>query len=238
MPDDDPVLYEERDGVAIVTLSRPEKLNTLNEAVIEGLARAVDRAAESEAVSAVVLRGAGSTFTAGYDLDFNARTEDSPSFRSHNYGAPRVEQREGAWDPVRDFHMMGHNVRRFMRIWDCPKPVIGELRGWAIGGGTDLLLCCDLIFMGEQAHIGYAPSRIFGTPTTMLWVYRVSLEHAKRRGKMFLRQQKWHGRRGMGHPKDEDGRGLPLLVEMPVPVGIRVPTAMKVNVGSDETACW
>src|SRR6266567_3504708 len=66
----------------------------------------------------------------------------------------------------------------------------------------------------------------------------VGLEHTKRRGKMFFRQQKRHGRRGMGHPKDEDGGGLPLLVEMPVPVGIRVPTAMKVNVGSDETACW
>src|SRR4029450_7720096 len=66
----------------------------------------------------------------------------------------------------------------------------------------------------------------------------VGLEHAKRRGKMFLRQQKWHGRRGMGHSKDEDGGGLPLLIEMPVPVGIRVPTAMKIDVGSDETACW
>src|SRR5262249_16049665 len=65
----------------------------------------------------------------------------------------------------------------------------------------------------------------------------VGLEHAKRRGKMFLRQQKWYGRRGMGHPKDEDGGGLPLLVKMPVPVGIRVPTAMKIDVGSDETAC-
>src|SRR5438309_9087091 len=113
MANPDVVLYEERDGIAVVTLNRPEKLNTLNEAVIEGLAVAVDRAAESEAVSAVVLRGAGSTFTAGYDLDFNARTADSPSFRSHGYGAPHVESREGAWDPVRDFHMMGHNVRRF-----------------------------------------------------------------------------------------------------------------------------
>src|SRR5262245_19953585 len=48
----------------------------------------------------------------------------------------------------------------------------------------------------------------------------VGLEHAKRRGKMFLRQQKWHGWRGMGYPKDEDRGGLPLLIEMPVPMGI------------------
>ena len=80
---------------------------------------------------------------------------------------------------MRDYHMMNANVRRFMKLWDCPKPVIGQLHGWAIGGGTDLVLCCDLIFMADDAHIGYAPSRIFGTPTTMMWVYRVGLEHAK-----------------------------------------------------------
>lgn len=171
------VLYEVSDGVAVITLNRPEKMNTLNEAMIRGLADAVDRAAESAEARAVVIRGAGRTFTAGYDLDFGAR---SPGFRVHGYGAPSpAEARPGAWDPVRDYHMMGHNVERFMRIWHCPKPVIGELHGWAIGGGTDLLLCCDLIFMAEDAHLGYAPSRIFGTPTTMLWVYRVGLEHAK-----------------------------------------------------------
>jgi enoyl-CoA hydratase len=176
MASEDVVLYEEQDGVAVVTLNRPDKLNTLNEAVIEGLAQSIDRAARSKDARSVVLRGAGSTFTAGYDLDFNQR---DPGFRSYAYDAPRVEHREGAWDPVRDYQMMGHNVRRFMKIWECPKPVIAEVRGWAIGGGTDLVLCCDLIFMGSKAYIGYAPSRIFGTPTTMLWVYRVGLEHAK-----------------------------------------------------------
>jgi len=74
---------------------------------------------------------------------------------------------------------MGHNVRRFMKIWECPKPVLGEIKGWAIGGATDLVLCCDLLYMATDAHIGYAPSRIFGTPTTMMWVYRLGLEHAK-----------------------------------------------------------
>ncbi len=176
MPGDEVVLYEEQDSVAVVTINRPDKLNTLNEAVIQGVADAVDRAAASATARSVVLRGAGGTFTAGYDLNFEQR---DPGFRSFKYDAPRVEHRAGAWDPVRDYQMMSHNVRRFMKIWDCPKPVIGEVAGWAIGGGTDMVLCCDLIFMGERAHIGYAPSRVFGTPTTMLWVYRVGLEHAK-----------------------------------------------------------
>lgn len=166
------VLYEERDGIAIVAINRPDKKNTLTESVISGIADAIDRAARSKDVAAIVLRGAGDTFTAGYDLT-NRERWDVP------YGAPHIDARAGAWDPVRDYQFMGHNVRRFMRIWECPKPVLGEIKGWAIGGATDLVLCCDLLFMASDAHIGYAPSRIYGTPTTMLWVYRLGLEHAK-----------------------------------------------------------
>lgn len=165
--------YEERDGIAIIAINRPDKKNTLTNAVIQGIADGVDRASRSPDVAAVVLRGVGDTFTAGYDLTANRRDWDTP------YGAPHIDHREGAWDPVRDLQFMGNNVRRFMSIWDCPKPVLGEIRGWAIGGATDLVLCCDLLYMASDAHIGYAPSRIYGTPTTMLWVYRLGLEHAK-----------------------------------------------------------
>jgi len=139
---------------------------------VQGIADGIDRAARSKQVAAIVLRGVGDTFTAGYDLTNRGRW-DLP------YGAPDIDSREGAWDPVKDYQFMGNNVRRFMRIWECPKPVLGEIKGWAIGGATDLVLCCDLLFMASDAHIGYAPSRIYGTPTTMLWVYRLGLEHAK-----------------------------------------------------------
>jgi enoyl-CoA hydratase len=169
-----PVLYEERDAIAILTLNRPEKKNTLNDAVIQGVADGIDAATRSPAVAAVVLRGAGDTFTAGYDL-----TPGPGAAWRTPYGAPEIERRDGAWDPVRDWQFMGNNVRRFMKIWECPKPVLGEIRGWAIGGATDLVLCCDLLYMADDAFIGYAPSRIYGTPTTMLWVYRLGLEHAK-----------------------------------------------------------
>lgn len=169
----DTVLYEERDGIAIIVINRPEKKNTLTESVIAGIADGIDRATRSDKVAAVVLRGAGDTFTAGYDL-----TQGDERF-DPAYGAPAIESRAGAWDPVRDYRLMGNNVKRFMCIWECPKPVIGEIKGWAIGGATDLVLCCDLLFMASDAHIGYAPSRIYGTPTTMMWVYRLGLEHAK-----------------------------------------------------------
>jgi enoyl-CoA hydratase len=174
MPDtSENVLYEENDGIAIIAINRPEKKNTLTESVIAGVAAGIDRATRSKEVSAIVLRGVGDTFTAGYDLTQNNESFDQP------YGAPDIDARPGAWDPVRDYRFMGNNVRRFMSIWDCPKPVLGEIKGWAIGGATDLVLCCDLLYMASDAHIGYAPSRIYGTPTTMLWVYRLGLEHAK-----------------------------------------------------------
>ena len=167
-----PVIYDERDGIAFITINRPDKKNTLTESVVQGIADGIDQATRSPQVAAIVLRGAGDTFTAGYDLTSKERW-DTP------YGAPTVEARKGAWDPVRDMQFMGNNVRRFMKIWECPKPVLGEIRGWAVGGATDLVLCCDLLFMASDAHIGYAPSRIYGTPTTMMWVYRLGLEHAK-----------------------------------------------------------
>jgi len=175
------VLYEERDDIAVITLNRPEKKNTLTDGVIQGIADGIDAATKSPDVCAIVLRGAGGTLTAGYDLtpgtDFADGDHDAGW--STPYGAHGPVPREGAWDPVRDYQFMGNNVRRFMKIWECPKPVLGEITGWAIGGATDLVLCADLLFMADDAHIGYAPSRIFGTPTTMMWVYRLGLEHAK-----------------------------------------------------------
>jgi enoyl-CoA hydratase len=166
------VLYEEREAVAFITLNRPEKKNTLTEAVIQGIADGIDRATASADARAVVLRGAGGVFCAGYDLT------DEGGWLSL-FEAPHPRARPGAWDPVRDLQFMGHNVRRFMKIWECPKPVMAQIEGWALGGATDMALCCDQLFMADDAVIGYPPSRIFGTPTTMLWIYRLGLERAK-----------------------------------------------------------
>ncbi|MBT5754849.1 MAG: crotonase/enoyl-CoA hydratase family protein [Acidimicrobiaceae bacterium] len=174
----EPVLYEERDDIAIITLNRPHKRNALNEAVIQGLADGIDAATKSADVAAIVLRGADGTLTAGYDLGATIEEPDYVGWTTP-YGAKGPKPREGAWDPVRDYQFMHNNVRRFMKIWECPKPVLGEVSGWAVGGATDLVLCCDQLYMASDAHIGYAPSRVFGTPTTMMWIYRLGLEHAK-----------------------------------------------------------
>jgi enoyl-CoA hydratase len=184
------VLYEEKGSIAVITLNRPDKMNTLTEAMIAGVADGIDAATASRPIRSVIIRGAGRTLTAGYDLNPVASgdpvasgeptgSDDPVASWGSPYDAPGPEARDGAWDPVRDMQFMGQNVKRFMKIWECPKPVLGQIHGWAVGGATDLILCCDLLFMADDAHIGYAPSRIYGTPTTMLWVYRLGLEHAK-----------------------------------------------------------
>ena len=173
--------YREEDGLGIITLNRPDRLNALTGEMVQGVADAVADATASAPVAAVVLRGAGGNLTAGYDLssiqEFSGPTEP-PGWPSP-YAAPGPDPRPGNWDPVRDYQFMHHNVRRFMSLWECPKPVLAEITGWAIGGATDLVMCADLLFMADDAHIGYAPSRVYGLPTTMLWIHRLGLEHAK-----------------------------------------------------------
>jgi len=84
------------------------------------------------------------------------------------------------WDSVADLAMMGRFVDTYMKLWYARKPTIAAVQGWCIGGGTDMVLCADLIVAAESAVFGYPPSRVWGTPTTAMWVYRMGLERAKR----------------------------------------------------------
>lgn len=163
-----PVDYSTRGALAFITLNRPERLNALNRELITGLEEAVARANREGDVRVIILRGAGRAFCAGYDLQTAPQAEVA------------AQERRGVWDPVADYRGMSQNVQAFMSLWESPKPVIAQVHGWCVGGGTDLALCADLIFMAEDARIGYPPSRIWGTPTTCMWVYRLGLEHAKR----------------------------------------------------------
>jgi enoyl-CoA hydratase len=165
---DTPIDYATRGALAFVTLDRPERLNAINRALTAALEDAVRAANRDPNVRVLVLRGAGRAFCAGYDLQTAPQAETS------------VQEKTGGWDPVLDYRGMSENVRSFMSLWESAKPVIAQVHGWCVGGGTDLALCSDLIFMAEDARIGYPPSRVWGTPTTCMWVYRLGLEHAKR----------------------------------------------------------
>ncbi len=163
------IMYQASDGVARITLNRPERLNAINRQMISDLRDAVIAANDDAGVRVIILSGAGRAFCAGYDLDWGTRVEDATQ-----------REMSGNWDPVRDYQGMSHNVRVFMSLWESPKPVIAQIHGWCVGGGTDMALCSDLIYMAEDAQIGYPPARVWGEPTTVMWAYRLGLEHAKR----------------------------------------------------------
>jgi enoyl-CoA hydratase len=165
----DAIDYTTDGALARLTLNRPERLNAINTQLVVDLRAAVIAANDDTNVRVIILSGAGRAFCAGYDLDWGTRAEDAGQ-----------RAMSGIWDPVRDYLGMSRNVRAYMSLWESPKPVIAQVHGWCVGGGTDLALCSDLIFMADDAQIGYPPARVWGEPTTMMWVYRLGLEHAKR----------------------------------------------------------
>jgi len=198
----DTVLYEAGEGVATLTLNRPERLNTITPELIADFRAALGRALQDGAVRAIRLRGAGRVFCAGYDIE---------------WGAEVMEEAEGSrpWDPIADFRNMSGFVDAYMSLWRSPKPVIAQVHGFCVGGGTDFALCSDLIVCAEDCRIGYPPARVWGSPTTAMWVYRLGLERTKR---LLLTGDPLDGRRAVewglaseAHPADAlDGAALAL----------------------------
>jgi enoyl-CoA hydratase len=127
----------------------------------------VARANADDDVHAIVLQGAGRAFCSGYDLKDFAEGETP-----WNQAMP--------WDPMLDFRMMKQNTDDFMSLWRSYKPTIAKVHGYAVAGGSDIALCCDIVVMAEDARIGYPPARVWGCPTTAMWVYRLGAEKAKR----------------------------------------------------------
>jgi enoyl-CoA hydratase len=166
---------ETADGVCAITLSRASAYNTITPTLREELARAIDEADADPRARVILLRAEGPAFCAGYGLDWATAAqarERAPD------AAEREEQR--VWDSVSDMRMMSRFVETYMKLWYASKPTLAAVQGWCIGGGTDMVLCCDLIVAGEGASFGYPPARVWGTPTTAMWVYRMGLERAKR----------------------------------------------------------
>ncbi len=86
----------------------------------------------------------------------------------------------GTWDPMVDYAMMSRNVRAFMSLFHCGKPVVCKVHGFCVAGGTDMALCSDLLVIAADAKIGYPPARVWGSPTTSMWMHRLGAQRAKR----------------------------------------------------------
>ncbi|GIU91675.1 MAG: enoyl-CoA hydratase [Acidimicrobiia bacterium] len=162
------VRLEKSGRVATIVLDRPERLNAIDERMPGEIAEAVEAVEADDEIHVVVVTGAGRAFCAGYDLEEFAERPDAP----YSQAMP--------WDPTVDFKMMWRNTERFMSLWRCTKPTIAKVRGYAVAGGSDVALACDMVVMAEDAKIGYPPARVWGCPTTAMWVFRVGAEQAKR----------------------------------------------------------
>ncbi len=163
------LIYAREDRVATITLNRPERLNAIARGMPQEIKAAVDRANADDLVHVILLQGAGRAFCAGYDLKNSAEQPRGAS-----------GSQDGVYDPLIDFLGMDNNTQCFQSLWRSLKPTVCKVHGYAVAGGTDIALSCDLIMMAEDARIGYPPARVWGCPTTMMWVFRVGAERAKR----------------------------------------------------------
>jgi enoyl-CoA hydratase/carnithine racemase len=164
------LLYETTGPVATITLNRPDRLNTIVPPMPDEFESAIRAATLDQNVKVIVLRGAGRSFCAGYD------------FAGGFHHWDEAVTTDGRWDPGKDFAWAASPygpTQKFMSMWRTPKPVIAQVHGWCVGGGSDMALCADLIIAAEDAQIGTPYSRVWGCYLSGMWIYRLGLTKAK-----------------------------------------------------------
>ncbi len=156
--------------IARITLNRPERLNAISPQMPGEIRRAVELANNDDEVHVIVVQGAGRAFCAGYDMKDSAEKPDSHEWL----------QTDNPWDPMVDYRWMKGATDDIMSLWRSYKPTICRVQQYAVAGGSDIALCCDLLVMETTARIGYMPTRVWGCPTTAMWLYRIGMQRAKR----------------------------------------------------------
>ena len=143
-----------------ITLNRPEKRNALNNTLRGEILAALQRFDRDDDVRVTILRGAGKCFSAGYDLGAN-NAEDQPYYSSGG---------DGNWPR--------HVVDGWFQIWDLAKPVIAQVHGYCLAGGSELATSCDLVYVAEDAQIGYPPVRLMSPPDMQFHPWLVGMRQA------------------------------------------------------------
>ena len=151
-PSPDDVLYEKRDGYALITLNRPVVLNAVNWSIARRLYAALDRAEKDDEVTSVILTGAGRAFSAGGDIQSTPPEDDDPT-------------------------PSGMEIN--LKIWNMPKPIIAAVRGFAVGQGHELAGMCDLTIAAENAVFGELQIRHGFAPPLLITPFLVGIKHAK-----------------------------------------------------------
>jgi enoyl-CoA hydratase len=143
------IVDDPRPRIRRLTLNRPEKRNALNDELRRALFEALRDADTDPSVSVIVIRGAGSCFSAGYDLG-------SPNSDVER----RIAKNDGWWSR--------HVVNNWFEMWDMATPIIAQVHGYCLAGGTELATACDLVYVANDAQIGYPPVRLM-SPPDMQW---------------------------------------------------------------------
>ena len=153
------MLIEDLGPVRRLTMNRPAALNALNAELTDALSRAIGDAGADDAVSVVILRGAGRAFCAGYDLNEDAA--------------------DGVLDARHWHDGLAHATAKMLEILDCPKPVIASVQSYCLAGGTDLMLACDLAVAADDAAFGYVDVRFGSGVVSMFLPWVVGVRTAK-----------------------------------------------------------
>ena len=153
------LLTEDFGSVRRLTMNRGRALNALNAELVAAISDAIRAAGGDDAVSVVILRGAGRAFSAGYDLNEDA-------------GA-------GPLDAKHWYEELAASTAKMLEIVDCPKPVIASVHSYCLAGGTDLMLACDLAVAADDAFFGYVDVRFGSGVVSMFLPWVVGVRKAK-----------------------------------------------------------
>ncbi len=169
------ILYEVDDGRARITLNRPDKLNALSLELQAELNEALWEADNNRDVHCVIIRGAGRAFSAGYDLTGGGNRV--PISRIEGEGANNYRGGRSIDD---DAWQLERAQRYRMALFDMHKPVIAQVHGYCLAGGTDIAMLCDMVIAAEDATFGFPPARDLGALPTNMWLYNVGPQWSKR----------------------------------------------------------
>ncbi|RNF39796.1 enoyl-CoA hydratase-related protein [Planococcus salinus] len=154
--EDKKVLIEKKGKIAYLILNRPDKLNALNAELFSDFDAALTEIEEDNDVSVVIIKGKGRAFSVGYDVS--------------KYKDPSVTEDR---DRLEGF------TRRWLRVWEFPKPIIAQVDGYALAGGTQLLACCDFVIAAEDAQFGFPSLPLGGGFVGIYWGWHVGPQRAK-----------------------------------------------------------
>ncbi|MBO6556151.1 MAG: enoyl-CoA hydratase/isomerase family protein [Pseudomonadales bacterium] len=148
------------EGVSRITLNRPDSRNALNNQIRGEIFSQLEANDLDNSVRVTIIRGAGQAFCAGYDLKGN-NNEDRPF---HTAGG------DGSW--------ARHVVEGAFRMWDMAKPIIAQVHGYCLAGGTELATACDLVYVAEDAKVGYPVVRSMSPPDNQFFPWIVGMRQA------------------------------------------------------------